>query len=58
MKNSDNINLDDSNLITLNQIELMEYEGGIIPLLGLIFGGLGLGLSAAYAVGYAVGSLN
>jgi lactobin A/cerein 7B family class IIb bacteriocin len=57
MKNQENVNFENIMLVSLNQDELMEHEGGIVPLLGLMFAGLGLGLAASYYVGYAVGSL-
>lgn len=48
--------IENENLILLSQEELIESEGGFI-VIGVVFAGLALGLSAAYAVGYAVGSL-
>ena len=58
MKSQNNINPDVTNLVALNDNELSEYEGGILALMGLVFGALGVGLAAAYGVGYAVGKLS
>jgi len=49
--------LENKNLVPLSQHELIKCEGGIILIMGLVFGGLALGLTAVYGVGYAVGSL-
>lgn len=57
MKNKDKNNFEDIDMLSLSQYELCNYEGGILPLLGLVFGALGVGLAAAYGVGYAIGSL-
>ncbi|NOU16315.1 MAG: hypothetical protein HOO91_01980 [Bacteroidales bacterium] len=47
MNNQDINNLEDTKLVPLDQNELLECSGGILPLLGEVFAGLALGLSAS-----------